>query len=86
MSEEAEACFVLPLREAAAHFACRNARSVEEEMDALTMATLMQALTCPQTWEQGFSHFSASKAESVFNKVLASLSRRPFVDTTKEEK
>jgi hypothetical protein len=33
MSEvEAEACFVLPLREAAAHFACRNARSAEAEM------------------------------------------------------
>ena len=32
VSEEAEACFVLPLREAAAHFACRNARSAEAEM------------------------------------------------------
>ena len=32
MSEEAEACFVLPLREAAAHFSCRNARSAEAEM------------------------------------------------------
>jgi hypothetical protein len=32
MSEEAEACFVLPLREASAHFACRNARSAEAEM------------------------------------------------------
>jgi hypothetical protein len=32
MSEEAEACFVLPLREAAAHFACRNVRSAEAEM------------------------------------------------------
>ncbi len=32
MSEEAEACFVLPLREAAAHFACRNSRSAEAEM------------------------------------------------------
>jgi hypothetical protein len=31
-SEVAEACFALPLREAAAHFACRNARSVEAEM------------------------------------------------------
>jgi hypothetical protein len=29
MTEEAEACFVLPLREAAAHFACRNAKSAE---------------------------------------------------------
>ena len=32
MAEEAEACFVLPLREAAAHFTCRNARSAEPEM------------------------------------------------------
>jgi hypothetical protein len=32
VSEEAEACFVLPLREAAAHFACRNARSAEAEL------------------------------------------------------
>jgi hypothetical protein len=32
MSEEAEACFVLSLREAAAYFACGNARSAEAEM------------------------------------------------------
>jgi hypothetical protein len=32
MSEEAEASFILQLREAAAHCACRNARSVEAEM------------------------------------------------------
>jgi hypothetical protein len=32
LSEEAEGCFVLPLRQAAAHFACRNARSAESEM------------------------------------------------------
>jgi hypothetical protein len=32
MLEEAEACFVLPLREAAAHFAYRNARSAEAEV------------------------------------------------------
>jgi hypothetical protein len=29
MSEKAKACFVLPLRESAAHFACRNGRSAE---------------------------------------------------------
>jgi hypothetical protein len=38
---------------------------------APTMATLTQALTHPRTWEQGFSHFSASKAESFFNEVQA---------------
>jgi hypothetical protein len=32
MSEEAEACFVLPLREAVAHFARRNTRSADTEM------------------------------------------------------
>jgi hypothetical protein len=54
---------------------------------ALTMATLIRALlTHPQTWEQGFSHFSASRAESFFNKVLASLLRRPSADTKKGEK
>jgi hypothetical protein len=32
MSEEAKVCFVLPLREAVAHFACPNARSTDTEM------------------------------------------------------
>ena len=32
MSEEAEACLILPLRESVAHFARRNARSAETEM------------------------------------------------------
>jgi hypothetical protein len=34
----------------------------------------------------GFSHFSASKAETFFSKVLASLPRSPSVDTTNGEK
>jgi hypothetical protein len=31
MAEEAKTCFVLPLREAVAHFACWNTRSTETE-------------------------------------------------------
>jgi hypothetical protein len=37
------------------------------------------------TWEQDFSDFSASKSESFFNEVLASLPRTPSADTTKGE-
>jgi hypothetical protein len=32
VSEKAETCFVLPLREAVAHFARRNARSTDAKM------------------------------------------------------
>jgi hypothetical protein len=32
MSEKAETCFVLPLREAVAHFARRNTRSTDAKM------------------------------------------------------
>jgi hypothetical protein len=32
MSEKAKSCFVLPLREAVAHFARRNARSTDTKM------------------------------------------------------
>jgi hypothetical protein len=70
--EEAEASFILPLRDAAARFACWNGRFAEAEgrWVALTVAMLMPALTHdPQAWEQGFSHFSASKAESLVNKL-----------------
>jgi hypothetical protein len=43
MSEEAEACFVLPLREAVAHFALRNTKSADTEVGiALTMAMLIR--------------------------------------------
>jgi hypothetical protein len=86
MLEEVEACFVLHcgrhwgliLLVERQHPLRRRQRWV-----ALTMAMLMRApLTCcPQTWEQGFSHFSASKAQNFFNKVLASLQRRPSADT-----
>jgi hypothetical protein len=57
MSEKAEACFVLPLREAAAHFDCRNARSAEAEMGGSNDGTLIRALTCLQTWGIGFLPF-----------------------------
>jgi hypothetical protein len=73
MWEEAKTCFDLPLCEAAAHLLVRILDSRGQRQVAVMTATLMQALTCPQTWEQGLSHFSASKAESFFNQVLASL-------------
>jgi hypothetical protein len=49
----------------------------------LAMAMLRRALTCPQIWEQGFSHSLASGVDGCFRKSLASLPRRPFTDTTK---
>jgi hypothetical protein len=52
MSEETEACFVLPLREAAAHFSsCRNASYADEEMGGSNDGNRLpiRALTYPQT-------------------------------------
>jgi hypothetical protein len=74
MSEKAEACFVLPLRVAAAQFACRNARSAEAEMGVSNNGNAHASI---------IHRFSASKSKSSFNKVLASLTRRLSVDTTK---
>jgi hypothetical protein len=51
MSEDAEACFVLPLREAAANFASLNARFAEADLGGSAMAILMRALTYPQAYE-----------------------------------
>ena len=48
MSEEAEACcFVLPLREAVAHFALRNTRSTDAELAALTMIRKVWSMVSP---------------------------------------
>jgi hypothetical protein len=51
MSEDAEACFVLPLREAFAHLAYRNTRSTETEMGGSSDDgdAHVRALTYPQT-------------------------------------
>jgi hypothetical protein len=50
MSEEADDCFVLPLREAVAHFAGRNTRRSTDTkrwtiLAMTTMAILIRALT-----------------------------------------
>ena len=50
-SEESEACFVLPVREAVAHFARRNTRSMETEWIAMTIAMPIRALKNPQSYE-----------------------------------
>jgi hypothetical protein len=73
MSEEAEAFLVLPLQEAAAHFACRNARSAEAEMGGSRMEKLMRAfIYIPRVGNRVSSVFQqAVKAESLLNKVLA---------------
>jgi hypothetical protein len=80
MSEEAEACFVLPLREAAANFACRNARSAEAEMggsnDGNTRASIDTSTDIgtgflPLFSQQGgkcFQHSFGFFAEEIFHR------------------
>jgi hypothetical protein len=59
-SEEVEACFALPLREAAAHLACRNARSAEAEMGGSNDGNARASIvTRPRTWERGSFGFFA---------------------------
>ena len=55
---------------------------------AMMMGTLTQALTNPQTSEQGLSFCAASQISSFFSKIFASLPRRPpsSAETTNREK
>jgi hypothetical protein len=74
MSEKAETCFVLPLREAVAHFPRWNTRSTDAKMGCSDNGNglLMRPSTWPQTSEQGFSHFSESMADRFSSKISAS--------------
>jgi hypothetical protein len=85
MSDKAETCFVLPLREAVAHLPVGIRDPRIQRWVVLPMAILIRALTWSYTSEQGFSQFSASMADSFLSKILASSPRRPSVDTTNGE-
>jgi hypothetical protein len=88
MSEEAEAYFVLALREAAAHFACRNARFAEVEMGGSNYCNdhMHMRIGISTDLGIGFLPFFSKQDGKFLEKVLASLPSIPSVDTTKGEK
>jgi hypothetical protein len=68
LSEEAQTCFVLPRREAVAHFARRNTGST------------------PDAEMGGSDNGDAHASNEMRSKILTFSPRRPFTDTTNEEK
>ena len=64
-SEESKSCFALLLQRAIARFPFLDA----DRRVALTMATLLQALTNPRTLERGFFRFLASRSDSFFSAI-----------------
>jgi hypothetical protein len=86
MLEEADACVVLPLREAVAHFAFRNARSTEAEMGGSKHGNTHASIDISTCLGIGFLLFFGKQGGKFLQQSFGSSPRKPSVDTTKGEK
>jgi hypothetical protein len=86
MSEKAETCFVLPLREAVAHFARRNTRSTDAKMGGSDNGNAHTSIDIGADFAAGFFPLLGEQGDYFLGKILASSPRRPSADTTNGEK